>query len=406
MNLLAKLIFLLRKPKIIIVTGNGRLCAAEAIFQVLNQHFSTSAPTSRSYGGSALTPGGGGKVKKLSEKKANFLDVLKNGILIFETKLKNPREFSFFIKNSKLPILVVTQIGEIPPDKDFFAGEKKEAEEIKKLAKILPSFSRLILNFDDETVREMKDETNLFSLTFGFQEKTDFRASDLKLNSGINFKINYQGNIVPIWLDYLFGKEQIYSALAAAVVGIIFDLNLVEISQALRFYKGLPGKMRLISGIKNSWILDDSESATLFSMIEALEILGKINIEELTRLRQASVFADRSRLRPTKVGGQGRKIAILGDVLGIGKYTIEAHEAIGEKVVGAADLLFTIGARAKFIAQGAKNKGFLEENIFQFDEAKDAILALKTEIKENDLILIDGSTEMKMGKIVKEIVVS
>ena len=52
----------------------------------------------------------------------------------------------------------------------------------------------------------------------------------------------YKGNIVPIWLEYVSGKDQIYSALAAAVVGVIFDLNLVEISQVLKEYKSLPEK--------------------------------------------------------------------------------------------------------------------------------------------------------------------
>jgi len=366
MNLLSKLIFFLRKPKIIIVTGNGRICAAEAIFQVLKQHF---------------------KVKKISDfklalpssREISLLDLVKrNEILIFETEVEKYKVFEFLVKNSRLPILVVTQVGEIPFDRDFFAGEKKDVEEILKLAKILPAFSPLILNFDDETIREIKDLTNLKTLTFGFQERADFRATDIKLNLGTNFKLNYQGNIVPIWLERLFGKEQIYAALAAISVGIIFDLNLVEISQAFKNYQSLPGKMRLIKGIKDSLILDDSESASVFSMIEALEILGKIEIK-------------------------GRKIAVLGDILGIGKYVIEAHEAIGERVARVANLLFTIGPRAKFIAQGAYTKGMSEEKIFQFEKIEEIGKALRDEIKEGDSILVDGSKEMEMSKIVEEI---
>jgi len=341
-----KIDFILRKPKVIIVTGAGRLCAKEAIFQVLKDYF------------------------KIGKE-----------VLIFETELKNfldIEKVNFLIKNSSLPILVVTHVGDIPSDKDFFAGEKEETKEIRKLAKSMPPFGYLVLNFDDETVREIKDETNLKEITFGFQERADFYASDIKINGGTNFKINHKGNVVPIWLDGIFGKEQIYSALSAVVVGTIFELNLVEISQALKNYRSLPGKMRLIQGIKNSAILDDSESATVFSMIEAIEILGKIPDYQ-------------------------RKIAVLGDVLGIGKYTIEAHEAIGERVAKNADLLFTIGQRAKFIAEGAKTKGMALEKIFQFDNINDVLLKLKEEIKAGDLILIDGSKEMKIREIVEEI---
>ena len=73
------------------------------------------------------------------------------------------------------------------------------------------------------------------------------------------------------------------------------------------------------------FLLDDSKDASPLFTLEALEILRKIQTPE-------------------------RKIAVLGNILGIGKYTIEAHESIGEKVKGSANLLFTVGARAKFIA--------------------------------------------------------
>ena len=350
MNLINKIKFLFKRPKVVIVTGEGRACAKEAIYQVLNPYFKIDSE-----------------------------------ILIFDSDLTNPSSvetLKFLIKNSSLPILVVTQVGDIPFDKDFFASEREKTLAIRKLAKVMPAQGFLILNFDDETVREIKDynppTTPSHIITFGFQEGADFQATDIKLNTGTNFKINYKGNIVPVWLEKLFGKEQVYSALSAAAVGTIFDLNLVEISQALKNYHSLPGKMRLIEGIKHSRVLDDSESATVFSMAEAIEILGKIQ-------------------------GFKRKIAVLGDVIGIGKYTIEAYEAIGERVARNADLLFTFGPRAKFIAQGATQKGMAFEKIFQFDTIEEGKLKLQEEIKEGDLILVDGSKEMGMAEIVEEI---
>lgn len=340
-NIIKKFLFLIKKPSVIIIVGKGRLCAKEAISKGL-----------------------------------------KSDALIFDSDLSKPKEiekFNFLLRKSRLPILVVTQAGEIPPDKLFFAGDIKETLKIRQLAQILPAYGFLILNFDDETVREIKNETKAHPLTYGFQEGADFQISDINIDlSGTNFKINYKGNIVPFWLKYLFGKEQIYSALTAICLGVVQDINLVEISQAIRAYQSLPGKMRLIKGLKNSLVLDDSENATVFSMVESLEILGKIKAE-------------------------GKKIAVLGDVLGIGKYAIEAHEAIGERVTGATDLLFTFGQRAKFIAQGAERKGMAIEKIFQFDTIGEGKLRLQNEIKERDFILVDGSKEMEMGEIIEAI---
>lgn len=217
-NFLTKFIFFLRKPKVIIVVGKGRTFTVEAIYQVLQSHF---------------------KVEKLVEKTPNFLSIFKREVFLIETDFKKPslsKKLHYWIKSSQLPILVVTHIGDIPSDYESFSGEEKETIKIRELAKIVPAYGFLILNSDDETVREIDNITNLKSLTFGFQEEANFQVSDIRTNSGTNFKINYKGNIIPVWLEGLFGKERIYSALAASSVGIILGLNFVEISEALKNY--------------------------------------------------------------------------------------------------------------------------------------------------------------------------
>ena len=342
-----KIKFLLKRPKVIIVVGRGRETASGAINQVLKQSF------------------------KIGKE-----------VLIYQTNLKDVREFEFFVKNSRLATLVVTHVGAYHPEREFFAGEQVEILGATSLAKILPGHAHLVLNFDDETVRDIKNSSRAHSLTFGFGVRADMKASDIVLTqppaSGTNFKIDYQGNIVPVWLEKLFGKEQIYAALAAVAVGEILGMNLVEISKALGLYQGFPGRMKLIEGIKNTWILDDSESAFPLSMAEGLDVLKRIETE-------------------------GRRIAVLGDILGIGKYTIEAHEAIGERVKNSADVLFTVGHRAKFFSQGAKRRGMPADRIFSFDEVREAAKALQKEMRKGDLILVDGSKEMKMHEVVKEI---
>lgn len=47
--------------------------------------------------------------------------------------------------------------------------------------------------------------------------------------------------------------------------------------------------------------------------------------------------------------------------------------------------------------------GMEENKIFSFDKIEDGIEKLKKEIKEGDLILVDGSKEMEMSRIVEEI---
>lgn len=363
MTFLTKLLFLIKSPTLIVVTGHGRSCAAEAIFQVLKNNFS---------------------VKKISSSR-KLIPCLGSQILIFESDIKKVFELRFLTKKARQAILVVSAVGEIPADEYFFAGEKEGMAEATKLIGLLRPQDCLVLNFDDETVRDLKAKSPCPVLTFGFQDKADFQASDVKITeSGTNFKLNYKGNIVPVWLKEIFGKEQIYSGLAAISTAAMLGMNLVEASQELRFYDSLPGKMRLIQGNKNSRVLDDSENSSLQSMLEALVILQEIK---------------NSRIAREKV----RTIAVLGDVLALGKYTLSAHETIGERAAKVCDRIFTVGERAKFIVDGAMKAGMLRENIFQFDDAPTAAQSLEKEIKEGDLILVDGAKEMEMWKAVEEI---
>jgi len=342
-NFFSKIKFTFKKQKVVVITGSARKNTFNAVNQVLRSRL------------------------KIGED-----------VLIFEAEDKKVSDYEFFLKNSKEPVLIVTNTIDIPSDSDFFAGERELIKNTRNMVKALPENVNLVLNFDDETSREVGDSTKLKILTFGLQNRASLMASNFKINGGTNFKINYKGNTVPIWLKKTFGREQIYSALAACCVGVIFNLNLVEISEALKNYQPLPGRMSLIRGIKSSWILDDTESASVFSMIEAIEILGRLK-------------------------GYNRKIAVLGDIVGVGKYTIEAHEAIGERIVKNADLLFIFGQRAKFITKGAFEKGMETEKIFEFNTIEDGKLELQNKIREGDIVLIDGSTEMKMKEIVKEI---
>jgi len=125
-------------------------------------------------------------------------------------------------------------------------------DDIKKVD--LSGRNYLIFNFDREKAAELKGKTGAQILTFGFQFGADIRATDVIQNGreassaskggeplrGLNFKVNHKGSIVPFWLASTpqispeATEGQIYAALAAISAGLIFNLNLVEISQALK----------------------------------------------------------------------------------------------------------------------------------------------------------------------------
>ena len=360
-HFLIKTILLFGKQKAIIVTGNYAEDAAQAIFCVLK---------SLKFRISKLT---------FSPSLKTTLNIAKSKILIIPAEAEEIKKVVKIFPLEQIKIVVVTPLGDIPPEDIVFAGEKIKRDKILQFLKKLSPQKFLVLNYDDETAREIDEFVNIKDITFGFDKGADLRASDITLDKeGTNFKLNFEGKVIPVWLNCLFGKKHIYAALAVFGVARNLDVNFLEVVKVLKNYQPSAGKGKIIKGIKNTLILDDSESASVYSMIEALLALKEI-------------------------GKSSRKIAVLGDVIGIGKYSPEAHEVIGEYAAKCTDLLFTVGPRTKFIAQGARKKGLLEENIFSFDTTHQARLKVQEIIQEGDIILVDGSKEMNMQEIVEEI---
>ena len=97
-----------------------------------------------------------------------------------------------------------------------------------------------------------------------------------------------------------------------------------------------------------------------------------------------------------------RRMAVLGDMLELGKYTIEAHQAAGNLAGSIVDVLVTVGLRGKFIADSAENQ-MDKQNIFSFPTSDPAKAKVQELVQEGDLILVKGSQGVRMEKVVEEI---
>ncbi len=304
-------------------------------------------------------------------------------LLILEYGADRPGDIKYLLSIARPNISVITAIGDIPVHVEFYGGPDEVAREKGRLIEYLPAGGFAILNGDDDVVMNLQSRTRARVMTFGFDKSCEVRISrfENKLKdgqpSGISFKLEHGSAIVPVRIDNVFGRAHAYAAGAAAAIGLAFGMNLVAISEALAQYAPPESRMQLLPGIKYTSIIDDSYNASVIAMRSALETLAAL---------------------PAK-----RKIAVLGDMLEIGKYTVEAHEMLGRMAAKDADVLFTVGPRAKFIAESAREAGMKRAVIFSFDTASEAIKPVKDFIKKGDLILLKGSHSMELNKIVEEI---
>jgi UDP-N-acetylmuramoyl-tripeptide--D-alanyl-D-alanine ligase len=308
-------------------------------------------------------------------------------ILVLEYGADRPGDIKSLLKIARPNISVITAVGETPSHVEYYAGPVEVAREKGRLIEYLPAGGSAVLNYDDPIVMNLEQRTRARVVTFGFEKGAEIRISRLenRLESradgdrpiGISIKLEYKGAMVPVRLTNAFGRSHAYAAAAAASVGIAFGMNLAAIADGLANYEPAPSRMQLIPGIKHTFIIDDSYNASPLSMRAALDTLETL---------------------PAK-----RKVAVLGDMLEIGKYTIEAHEAIGKLVAATADRLVTVGPRAKFIAEAALGARMKKANILSFDTADEARKPVQDLMKQGDLVLVKGSHAMELDKVVEEI---
>lgn len=395
LRFLARRVLKKHQPLIIGITGNvGKTSTKEAVYTVLRSHFNVrrSLKNYNNEIGVPLTVLG---LESAQRSFAGWLRILLAGwgqvlfnkdypeILVLEMGADKPDDIQYLTKFIPCFIGVINAVGEIPVHVEFFQDVEDLAQEKSHLIKALPKNGWAILNYDDPLVRNMRQLTRAKTLLFGFDERAHIFASDLsfiKENQepvGLAFKVNYQGNSVPVRMPHILSRHQVYSTLAAIACGLALDLNLIEIVETLRKFEPLAGRLRQIAGIKQSLILDDTYNAAPAAALAALDALA--------------LFTKR------------RRVAVLGDMLELGGLSEKAHRQVGLRAAQVADLLVTVGLRAKFIAETAQKQGLAPTKIYHFENIELAMAQIEDLIKPHDVILVKASQGMRFEKIVKDI---
>jgi len=351
LRLESKLVLLRYRPSIITVTGSvGKTSTKDAIFAVMSEHF-YAHKSKKSYNSELGLPltilmSDSGWTNPLLWVK-NIINglaliVLKNHYpkwLVLEVGIDRPGDMKRATRLIKSQIAVFTKFPDVPVHVEYFKTPEAVHEEKWKLANSVVANGTIVVNNDDpilrEKIKEVKD--NIHIITYGISEDATICASNIHIvhangvPEAVTFKVSHEGNNVPIKLNGVLGMGYVYSALAAIAVGVSQGLNLVQIGEALSSLEAPPGRLRILEGVRGSVLIDDTYNAS----------------PEAARLALCV-------LRETE---GTRKIAVLGDMLELGKFTVEEHKALGERVAESGiDLLYVVGPRSKHIADGANRK--------------------------------------------------
>lgn len=393
------------KPKIIAITGSvGKTSTKDAVYAVLSEvsHVRKSEKSYNSEIGLPLSilglPNG------WNNPWVWFINILKGfwlflgphqypKWLILEVGIGKPNDLYYTASWLKTDVVIITAIGETPAHIEFFASRKHLIEEKTSLIKTLKKDGFLILNADDTDVLEMQTKTKNIVFTYGFTAGANIFGSDDNIlydddgiPKGVIFRVNVEGSSLPVVIEGVFGRNHVYASLAALALSFALKLNMLNATNALKNYEVAPGRMKLLKGINDSMIIDDTYNSSPFSCESALKTLGGVKTGPSTML------------------GVNRKIAILGDMLQLGKHTEEAHKSIGRITKENCNILIVVGPRAQAIKSGAIEAGMNQENVFEFLDSPQAGEFVKTFVQAGDLVLVKGSQGMRMERVCEAVI--
>ena len=296
--------------------------------------------------------------------------------VVLEMGMYDVGEISDLARIAQPQVGVVTIIGPVHLER---AGTIERIVEAKiELVEALPPAPEgvAILNYDDERVRGMAQATQARVFYYGLSPQADLwadRIEGLGLD-GIRFRLHYQGETLHVKIP-LLGRHSVHTALRAAAVGLVEGLTWQEVIDGLR---GPSAQLRLVAvpGPGGATILDDTYNASPASTIAALNLLDELD---------------------------GRKIAVLGDMLELGDYEQEGHEKVGMRALEVADVLVAVGPRGRIIGQTAQRWGMPADRVHIVEDNAEAVAVLEQIVTGDDVILVKGSRAMQMEEIVNRL---
>jgi UDP-N-acetylmuramoyl-tripeptide--D-alanyl-D-alanine ligase len=303
-------------------------------------------------------------------------------LLILEVGADRPGDLSRILRIAIPHAVVVTRLPDVPVHVEAYTSTQAVKDEEFTPAYSLAPGAPLILDSDNEYALEMGAKTLASMTTFGFSPSADVSLSNVSVvvekgrATGMSATITVDGETHPLTITGALGAHQFLAPAAALATARSLGVPVSKSLAGLHTYRSPLGRSHLLRGIHGSVLIDDSYNSSPAAAEEALTSLGV-------------------------VPATGRKIAVLGDMLELGRYSVNEHTAIGTKVAAVCDELVVVGVRSRATGEAARAAGLPLDKVHFFDTALGSVPALQGLIKEGDVVLIKGSQGMRMERVVE-----
>lgn len=232
----------------------------------------------------------------------------------------------------------------------------------------------LVLNGDDDLLNAIEPEDHPV-IRYGIQNKAvDIRAEQIKqAGTETLFDLLFAGKCYQARIPVL-GNHHVMNALAAFAVGIQAGMRPETIVAALPGYQ--PSGMRQkIVDCRGIMVIEDCYNASPDSMRASLGVLKMLDVP-------------------------GKRAAVLGDMLELGRYSERAHREVGRMAAeNGVDFLLCVGPEARFIAEEGQKSGRIPTCRW-FPDKEELADWLRRNLAAGDAVLFKASRGMKLEEII------
>lgn len=294
-------------------------------------------------------------------------------VLVTEMGMSAPHEIDLLAKIAEPNLGVYTTIQAV--HLEFFDSIDGIAAAKRELLENIDETGAIVVNADDSRVMAISEGFRGRRVSYGIEHPADVMATDIEDRGlfGINFILRAEGESREVLLKMpgRHNLENLLAAVAAArVAGISWDGVMSGIAELVP--ASHRGEMIQARGVT---IYDDTYNSNPYALSKALELLVKADCE-------------------------GRRIAVIGDMLELGRTETKLHYDAGNLAPSGIDVIIGVGERARSVIEGATDAGFPRESLFHVADANKAADFLEEFVEEGDLVVLKASRGIGLDRVV------
>ena len=351
-------------PFTVAITGSvGKTTTKQFVYSVLNQKYHTHK-TAQNFNNEIGLP----------------LTILKMerdvDALVLEMGMSFKGEIAHLSKAAEPDLAIITNIGSSHIEN---LGSREGIRDAKmEITEGLRPNGKLLLNADEPLLAGREG-----AIYVGIDNPdADYRACDLVENAtGTTFNIVHAGGKCERIRINVPGRHNVLNAAFAYAVGNRIGMDDDDIKQGLLEFENVAMRQNIY------------------------EFEGKTFIEDCYNASPESMRAGLSVLAKTSSFRGGRKIAVLGNMLELGRFSPQLHCKVGHDAAEfKVDRLYCFGSDAQDIAEGAIEEGTDPETVFCFPDifsVTELGSALKNDLKPGDIVLFKASRGVKLERVIE-----